>query len=365
MLTKQMRPIECPKCYVPQATQGERCLGCGHAFSFVDGRFLLLRHLAQGGFGDIHLAQDREKQRQVVVKTVRTGKASKNPNALARFHREIKATRELSGLSSHVVQWIHDGEDEALGTYYVMEYLQGQTVQELISQGEPLPLERVLHIVKQLCDVLFEAHKHDIIHRDLKPANLFLTRKGKDTDFVKLLDFGLAKDLNSKVGITVGVLGSPRYMAPEQALNDTVDPRTDVYSLALVMYELLTGTQAMPGKTVDQVLMAQLNDDPAPFVLACPERLFPEGLEQALFRALRKAPQERYQDVQSFWAHLAPYVPIGTSPQHTPSTEWEETLDDTVHQLETLEFPQKASKRQSWLGKLWPFYSSSSSSSMT
>lgn len=301
----------CPRCGYTFAQMPERCQACGGALVLLEGRYWLLDSFAEGGFGVLFHGLEQSTGRRVAIKALRRQRSiSLASRAKSRFLREIDAVQVLSPLSEHIATYLHHGEDLHLGPYFVMEYLEGQTLQALIAEHGTVPLGGTLHILKQLCHTLSLIHEQGYIHRDIKPSNIFLVERGDDPYYAKLIDFGLTKLLYSVEGtpLTTDMLGSPQYISPEQVLNEEIEPSTDVYALALVGYELLTGEIATQGQELEVVVQAQLFDMPRSLSEVCPYRSFPQGLEEILFRALHKEPVERYSDAQSFWAALAPYA---------------------------------------------------------
>jgi serine/threonine protein kinase len=212
--------------------------------------------------------------------------------ALARFEREVRATTELS--HPNTIRIFDYGATEDGLWYYAMELLEGQTLGALVKENGPLPPRRAVIIALQAARALTEAHEHGIIHRDIKPENLFIVNVSGEGDFVKLLDFGIAKDVGKESGTLTNIgalMGTPMYMAPEQVRNDTVDARTDVYSLGAVLYKALTGHPPFERKTSLSMLEAQLMEPASPpsvwlEVSPC--------LEAVVMKCLEKKPSQRF-----------------------------------------------------------------------
>jgi serine/threonine-protein kinase len=262
------------------------------------GQYRLKQRLGSGGMGEVYLAEHQMMKRPCAVKLIRPEKAG-DPRMLARFEREVRATAKLSHWNSID---IYDYGRTADGTfYYVMEYLPGHNVGELVEQYGPLPAPRVIYLMDQVCSALNEAHGIGLVHRDLKPANIFCAYRGGVFDVAKLLDFGLAKpsiEGNGEVQLTLEgtVTGSPLFMSPEQARGEEiVDPRSDIYSLGAVMYYLVTGQPPFMTDNPLKAIIAHASQDVVP-----PRQVnsnLPVELEDIILRCLEKDPDDRFQDV--------------------------------------------------------------------
>lgn len=260
------------------------------------GQYRLKRLLGSGGMGEVYLAEHQMMKRPCAVKVIRPEKAG-DPQVLARFEREVRATAKLSHWNSID---IYDYGRTPDGTfYYVMEYLPGHNLGELVREHGRLPASRILYLMRQVCDALAEAHGHGLIHRDIKPANIFCAYRGGVFDVAKLLDFGLAKPLTdaNDSGLTQegSITGSPLFMSPEQAGSEEVDARSDVYSLGAVMYFMATGKAPFEYASPLKVMIAHASEDPEP-----PRYLngdIPAELEEVILRSLEKRPADRYQTV--------------------------------------------------------------------
>jgi serine/threonine-protein kinase len=264
------------------------------------GQYRLKQRLGSGGMGEVYLAEHQMMKRPCAVKLIRPEKAG-DPRMLARFEREVRATAKLSHWNSID---IYDYGRTADGTfYYVMEYLPGHNVGELVEDYGPIGPARVVYLMDQVCSALNEAHGIGLVHRDIKPANIFCAYRGGIFDVAKLLDFGLAKpsiESNGEVQLTMEgtVTGSPLFMSPEQARGDDhVDARSDIYSLGAVMYYLLTGQPPFMADNPLKVIIAHAAEEVVPPRHINPD--FPAELEDIVMRCLEKDPDQRFQDVSA------------------------------------------------------------------
>jgi len=238
------------------------------------GSYQLGELLGRGGMGEVYKATHRMLARPAAIKLIRPemlGAADADTARLAvtRFRREAQAAANLR--SSHTVELYDFGVTEDGTLYLVMEFLEGMDLETLVREKGPLPSGRVIHILRQVCESLDEAHSLGLIHRDIKPANIHLGRVGLRHDFVKVLDFGLVKEVSSvslehSMGTIPGqmALGTPAYMAPEMALGEPVDGRADIYALGCVAYYLLTGQLVFEAEKAFQLIAKHLQTPPVP-----------------------------------------------------------------------------------------------------
>ncbi|MCP4189780.1 MAG: serine/threonine protein kinase [Planctomycetaceae bacterium] len=262
------------------------------------GQYHLRKLIGRGGMGDVYLAEHRLMRRPCAVKVIQPDRAG-DPRSMARFEREVQAISKLSHWNS--VDIYDYGRTKDGTFYYVMEFLPGMSLQQLVDKFGPLPASRAIHLLIQTCDALAEAHGQGLIHRDLKPANIFAAERGGVYDVAKLLDFGLAKplvsDSSAELSVDGLITGSPKFMAPEQGLGaDEVDARSDIYSLGAVGYCLLTGRPPFEGDKPLKLIFAHVNQPVVP-----PSMLqdgIPEDLESVLLRCLAKDPADRFQSVE-------------------------------------------------------------------
>ncbi|MCX7424934.1 MAG: serine/threonine-protein kinase [Planctomycetia bacterium] len=269
------------------------------------GQYRLKRRIGAGGMGEVYLAEHQLMKRPCVIKLIRPDKAG-DARTLARFQREVRATAKLSHWNT--VEIFDYGSTERGTFYYVMEYLPGMSLAELVERFGPMPPARVVHLLWQTCDALGEAHAAGLIHRDIKPGNIFAAHRGGVYDVAKLLDFGLVtrSDDEQPVQLTTegAITGSPLFMSPEQAIGDgEPDGRSDIYSLGAVGYFLLTGHPPFEADKAIKVMIAHVHEEVVP-----PSKRgvdVPEDLELVILRCLAKKPADRYQDAASLADALA------------------------------------------------------------
>ena len=272
------------------------------------GSYRLVSLLGQGGMGEVWRAEHRMLARDAAIKLVRGGTDVSGRELLARFEREAKVTAGLR--SPHTVQLYDFGRSDDGAFYYVMELLDGFTLDELLRRFGPLSPGRVGHVLRQVCHSLAEAHAAGLVHRDIKPGNIFLCRYGGDPDFVKVVDFGLVKSLSAAgADLTqAGLLaGTPAYMPPEMALGRAVDGRTDLYALGAVGYTLLTGLPVFERSTALETIHDHASTIPIPPSRRIATPIPPE-LERVLMDCLAKEPDDRPQTAHALAARLLELV---------------------------------------------------------
>jgi serine/threonine-protein kinase len=255
--------------------------------------------------GQVFLAEHQLLKRPCAIKVIHPQHVV-DPHALARFEREVRSTAKLSHW--HTVEVYDYGHTEDGTFYYVMEYLPGMNLNDLVTRFGPLPIARAIHFLRQTCAALKEAHHEGMIHRDLKPANIFAAERGGVYDVTKLLDFGLVTDrraagLRADDGSNSPFVGSPLFMSPEQARGATeIDARSDIYSLGAVGYYLITGRPPFAGNSAWKVMVAHIHDTLSPPSHYQPD--VPADLEAVLMKCLSKRPEDRYADVVELAAAL-------------------------------------------------------------
>ncbi|HTU17395.1 MAG TPA: serine/threonine-protein kinase [Gemmataceae bacterium] len=270
------------------------------------GQYRLKQILGFGGMGAVYLAEHVLLRRPCAIKVIRPDQAG-DPRTLLRFEREVRATATLTHWNT--IEIFDYGHAEDGTFYYVMEYLRGRNLEELVEQHGPLPPERAIHLLRQVCQALREAHGIGLIHRDIKPSNIFACQRGGIYDVAKLLDFGLVKTSNTgedavKLTLDGLITGSPAFLSPEQALGrEQLDVRSDIYSVGAVGYFLLTGELPFDRASTLELLHAHAYE---PFV---PVQQFnevvPADLQKVIRRCLRKKPERRYPDAAALEKSLA------------------------------------------------------------
>ena len=264
------------------------------------GQYLLRRMIGEGGMGSVYLAEHRLLRRPCAVKLIRAEQAQ-DDLALARFEREVQSAAALT--HPNTVQIYDYGQSDDGTFYFAMEFLPGITLDDLVTKHGVVPPARAVHILRQLCGALHEAHVSGMVHRDLKPGNVMLCERGGVPDVVKLLDFGLVAALapeqepvDSRLTREGVVIGTPAFMSPEQCVGEArITPASDIYSLGALGYFLLTGAGPFTGRNAMITLMAHVNEPPEPVTARRPG--LPTPLADVLLRCLAKEPTARYPDV--------------------------------------------------------------------
>lgn len=252
-------------------------------------RYELLERLGGGGMAVVYKARDTFLDRMVTVKILRSEYAS-DEAFVTRFRKEAQAVARLS--HPNIVN-IHDVGTEDDIHYLVMEYVDGEDLKTIIRNKAPFSPDQAVPIIRQVCDALSHAHKNNIVHRDVKPHNILITRDGR----AKLTDFGIARETSAAtLTYTDTVMGSVHYLSPEQARGEAAGPRSDIYSLGIVAYELLTGKLPFTGDTPIGVAMKHVQEDPSPLQEINPS--LPAPLSSAVTRALEKNPANRFQSAE-------------------------------------------------------------------
>jgi beta-lactam-binding protein with PASTA domain/predicted Ser/Thr protein kinase len=262
--------------------------------TLFDGRYHIVRKLGSGGMATVYLAEDQELGRRVAIKILNERHAN-DDQFVERFRREAK---NAAGLSHPNIVSIYD-RGEAEGTYYIaMEHLDGRNLKELIAARGPAPVHIVVEVGRQVLAALAHAHKNGIVHRDIKPHNVMVDGDRR----VKVTDFGIARAGASQMTEAGSIVGTAQYLSPEQARGSQVDPRSDLYSVGVVLYELLTGKVPFTGDSPVEIAMRHLSDTPPP-----PSEVkegVPHELDLVVMRALAKDPETRYQSAEEMNADL-------------------------------------------------------------
>jgi beta-lactam-binding protein with PASTA domain/predicted Ser/Thr protein kinase len=259
-----------------------------------DGRYRVVRKLGSGGMADVYLAEDEELGRRVAIKILNERHAN-DEQFVERFRREAK---NAAGLSHPNIVSIYD-RGEAEGTYYIaMEYLDGRSLKELVTARGPLPIGDAIAFTREVLSALRFAHRKGVVHRDIKPHNVMADADGR----LKVTDFGIARAGASQMTEAGSIIGTAQYLSPEQARGAAVDQRSDLYSVGIVLYELLTGTVPFNGETPVEIAMRHLSDTPQPPSIKRAE--IPPDLDMIVLRALAKNPDDRFQTAAEMDAEL-------------------------------------------------------------
>lgn len=305
----------CPQCGTACESSHQYCPGCGFPIGAVavnsedklvgrtlPGGYLVLDLISVGGMGRVYRAEQRALGRTVAVKVIHPHLLA-DENSILRFMTEARAASQLNHPNS--VSVIDFGRTDDGQPYLVMEFLRGKDLARVAYEQGPLPFKRIVDVLAQGLMALSEAHDLGIVHRDLKPENIILEPLRRGGDFVKVVDFGLAKlkaDTANATNVTMPgiVCGTPDYMAPEQGRGDTIDGRSDLYAIGVILFQLLTGRLPFEADNPTQVVMMHLTVQvPDPRQVA-PERSIPESLVRVVMKAMSKEPKDRYQDALEF-----------------------------------------------------------------
>jgi eukaryotic-like serine/threonine-protein kinase len=315
--------MKCEACQHQNIDGARFCANCGALMptlaeagadpligQLIGGRYRVTGVLGEGGMGIVYVGEQQmgSTVRKVAIKTLHAH-LSKDPSVIARFHRECGTVAQLE--HPNTIKF-YDFGSTADGTLYIaMEFVAGKPLADVLSQG-PLSVERTIKIMRQVCGALDEAHMQGIIHRDLKPDNVILTDRAGETDFVKLLDFGIAARTESadaqkeqKLTQQGMVLGTPPYMSPEQFTGKALDARSDIYSLGVMTYEMLAGRLPFDADTPWQWATQHMSVQPIPFEVSAPSKNIPEGMRQAILRALSKNKEDREASAREYFADLS------------------------------------------------------------
>jgi serine/threonine protein kinase len=282
----------------------------------LNGQFQILQKIGSGGMGSVYKALQPAMNRMVAIKILHPKLASRK-DLVSRFRREARAMSHLTHPNTVKVYLYGELEDGSL--YIVMEYLEGKNLNQTVRSEGPMTIERGLSILIQSCNALDEAHRAGIIHRDLKPENIFVTSQGGMKDFAKVLDFGLAKvtEREMRPGSIIltqegMVFGTPEFMSPEQAQGKALTAGSDIYSLAVILYEVLTGKLPFDAKNPMEFIQLHVTTKPKPINERVPGKTFPPLLWQVLSHALEKKSEDRYASAAEF-AHALQAVLNGAT----------------------------------------------------
>jgi serine/threonine-protein kinase len=278
----------------------------------VGDRYLVDAIIGEGGMGRVYLAHHKVIGKKVAIKILHQ-ELAKDKEAVGRFVREAQAASSVG--NAHIVDISDFGEMPDGSTYFVMEYLDGIALSDLMEERGALPPQLVCDVALQLCDGLAAAHRQAIVHRDLKPDNITLVAQGKSDHFCKILDFGIAKVSTStsstKLTMAGAVFGTPHYMSPEQAAGASIDHRTDVYSLGVMLYEMVSGKLPFHADNFMGILTQHMYKAPVPInnLVGAPE--CPRGLEAIILKCLSKKQDARYRSMEELAQDIAKFLADG------------------------------------------------------
>jgi serine/threonine protein kinase len=267
----------------------------------IDGRYRVEKQIGEGGMGVVYTISHAVLGKRMALKVLR-GEMAKDADVVQRFMQEAQSATSIG--HPNIIDISDFGRLPDGSVYFVMEFLDGESVSKMISRGGSIPMVTAIHTVRQIASALEAAHARGIVHRDLKPDNIYLVKQGNDDHFVKVLDFGIAKvgGANSKLTRTGMIFGTPHYMSPEQAAGQSVDNRTDIYALGVIMYEMFTGKVPFDGDTFMGILSKHMFEEPLP-----PSQVKGAGLgaiEDVILKALAKKQEARYQSMSELVADL-------------------------------------------------------------
>jgi serine/threonine-protein kinase len=278
----------------------------------LNGEFRILQRIGTGGMGSVYKAEQPEMNRMVAIKILHP-KLTNRQDLASRFRREARAMAQLS--HPNTVKVFTYGELDDGSLYIVMEFLEGRNLNRAVKRDGPMAVERAIPILVQVCGALQEAHSEGIIHRDLKPENIFLSKQMGIEEYPKVLDFGLAKVTEQQmrpgsVNLTQEgmVFGTPEFMSPEQAQGQTLEATSDIYSLAVILYEALTGKLPFDAKSPMEYIQKHVVEPPILLSERVDALKFPKGLDEVIGKALSKNPKDRYQSAIEFAAALRPFA---------------------------------------------------------
>lgn len=268
----------------------------------VDGRYRIDSILGEGGMGLVYKAVHTTLNKNLAVKVLRA-EVSRDEEIVARFRQEAQSASAIG--NQHIIDISDFGTLPDGATYFVMEFLGGQSLTDALEAG-PFTLERTIDVTLQLCGALGAAHERGIVHRDMKPDNVQLIERGGTSDFVKVLDFGIAKvgGNNSKLTQAGKVFGTPHYMSPEQCAGTGVDNKTDIYAVGVILYEMVTGQVPFDADTLMGILTKHMYEEPVPPRELPPPQNVSAEMEQVVLRCLLKDPAVRYQSMEELASDL-------------------------------------------------------------
>ena len=305
-----------PRVITPDVTSKRVISHANMAGQVLDGRYAIVKKVGEGGMSYVYLAHDVSTNERYAIKIL-SPNLSRDENAMARLRREAGLGIRLA--HPNVCHIVRMGETEDGLVYVVMPFVEGEILADRNNKLGFLPLVVTVEFVTQISAGLQVAHELKIIHRDLKPENIMICKKGDGSEYAVVMDFGLAKERKAggeleKLTATGIILGTPEFMSPEQLRGKPLDARTDIYSLTLMTYEMLTGKLPFEGRTQQELMIARLRNDPIPLRLRRPGMDFPESVEKVLFKGMARSADDRYATATEFAQDLQAAAAGGGSP---------------------------------------------------
>lgn len=278
----------------------------------LDNRYQIISEVGRGALGVVYKASHMVMDKIVAVKIL-FGEVdvNKDETHFLRFQREAQAASSMS--HPNIVTVYDFGISQNKTPYLVMDFVEGINLKDVLSRHNRLPIDRGIGIFLQMCSALEHAHSKGILHRDIKPENVVLLKTSWNPEFVKLVDFGIAKYVNEpsnsarKLTLDGQVLGTPAYMSPEQVMGDRLDPRSDIYCMGVLMYHTITGKLPILGTTSADTMSRHITDLPKDFAEICPGLKIPHRLQRTILKALKKHPQDRHQSMKELVLELENY----------------------------------------------------------
>src|SRR5436190_2920964 len=282
----------------------------------LEGRYRMIQKVGEGGMSFVYLALDIATQERFAIKVL-SPSLSEDANAMARLRREAALGMRLA--HPNVCHIMRLGETEDGLVYVVMPFVEGELLADRTNRLGQIPLGDTVRFVRDMSEGLHLAHQLKIVHRDLKPENVMICRRPQGEEYAVVMDFGLAKERRAegelqKLTATGIILGTPEFMSPEQLRGKTLDARTDIYSLGLLVFEMLTGKLPFQGRTQQELMIARLRNDPIPLRRSRADLAFPEAVERVLNKAMQRSPEARHQTTLEFAEAFAAAASDGTTP---------------------------------------------------
>jgi serine/threonine-protein kinase len=303
--------------------------------TILDNSYEVISIIGHGGMGVVYKARHTLMDRIVAIKMLKSTLIS-DSMSVKRFQQEVKASARID--HPHAITVYNFGISPEGLPYIVMDFLQGSSLAEVIKAEGHIEVDRGVKIITQACEALAHAHKQGVVHRDLKPSNIVLTEYDEDPDFVKVVDFGVAKlmggsaDNAQRLTQTGEVCGSPVYMSPEQCMGQELDLRSDIYSMGILIYETLTGKLPLIGRTMVDTMSKHVSEMPPTFSKIRPDLYIPERIEQVVMKAMAKDPADRHQNMDELREDLENAIPKpgrSSALRHTQSSSMRDSLSVT------------------------------------